>query len=77
MILMADMNLLKVKDRKAFLKRLEESKRQNRENNMKFVRLHALWLKRTSNKEWSRQRKRIIDEVYKRNRHLKITPALH
>jgi|GEM_PF-2173098 hypothetical protein len=65
-------NILKIKNKKRFLKGLEESKRQNFENNMKFVELHALWLKRTSNKEWSKRQKIIIDEVYKANRHLKI-----
>lgn len=68
-------NILGIKNRKKFLKELNLSKKQNFENNMKFVRLYAEWLKRTSNKEWSRQQKRIIDEVYKGNRRLKINPA--
>lgn len=68
-------NILKIKNKKRFLKQLEESKRQNFESNMKFVELHALWLKRTSNREWSRRQKIIIDEVYRSNRHMKLKPA--
>lgn len=72
---MRSKNLLKIKDEKAFLKELEESKRQNFIDNMKFVRFHAEWLKRTSNEEWSRQQKRLIDEIYRSNRRLRISPA--
>ncbi len=64
--------ILKIKNRRAFLKSLALSKKRNFENNMKFVKLRALWLKRTSNKEWSERQKLIIDEVYKSNRYAKI-----
>lgn len=70
---MKDENPLKIKDRKAFLKQLALSKKRNDENNLAFVKLRALWLKRTSNREWSRRQKMIIDEVYKANRHPKPT----
>ena len=68
-------NILKIKNRKKFLKELEEDKRRNFESNMKFVELYALWLKRTSNKDWSKQQKMIIDEVYKSNRYMRLKPA--
>lgn len=64
-----------VKDRKKFFRELALSKKQNFEDNMRFVKLHAEWLKRTSNKEWSKQQKMFIDSIYKRNRHLKLNQA--
>ena len=73
---MNEKNPLNIKDKKDFLRRLALSKKRNNENNLRFVRLHALWLRRTSNKEWSRQQKMIIDEVYKANRHLKLNPTM-
>lgn len=68
-------NILKIKNRRRFIKELEESKRQNFKNNMKFVEWHALWLKRTSNKEWGKRQKIIIDEIYKSNRHMRLKSA--
>ena len=70
---MRNKDILKIKDRRRFIKELQISKKQNFDNNMKFVRLYAEWLKRTSNKEWSRQQKKMIDEVYRANRHLRLT----
>lgn len=58
-------------DRK-LLRELALDKKRNFEDNLAFVRFHAEWLKRTSNKKWSKQQKRIIDEVYKRNGKLRI-----
>ena len=63
---------LKIRDRKAFLKELSESKKRNFEDNLKFVKLRAEWMKRKSNKEWSRRQKVITDEVYRANRKLKL-----
>lgn len=51
--------------RREFLKELEESKKQNFEDNLRFVTLYVKWLKSKSNAEWSREQKRFIDEVYK------------
>lgn len=65
-------NLLGIKDEKSFLRELALGKERNREDNLKFVRFRAEWLKRKSNKEWSKRQKIIIDEVYRRNRHLKL-----
>ena len=62
----------RIRDRKKFLKELEESKKQNFEDNLKFVKLRAEWLKRTSNAEWSKRQKLLVDSIYKRNRHLKL-----
>ncbi len=59
-------------DKKKLLKELAEDKKQNRLNNLKFIDLHIAWLRRTSNKDWSKRQKIIIDEVYKSNRHLKL-----
>lgn len=54
------------------LKELALEKKRNFEDNLNFVRLHAKWLMRTSNRSWSKQQRRIIDEVYKSNRRLKM-----
>ncbi len=56
-------------------KLLEEialEKRRNFEDNLKFVIFRAEWIKRKSNKEWSKRQRIIIDEVYKSNRKLKL-----
>lgn len=66
---------LKIKNRKAFLKALEDDKRRNFEDNLKFVKLRAEWLKRTSNREWSKRQKLLIDSIYRSNRHLKLNSA--
>ena len=63
---------LVIRNRKAFLKALAESKKQNFEDNLKFVKLRAEWLKRTSNEEWSRRQKFLVDSIYGRNRHGRI-----
>ncbi len=68
---MKDRNPLKIRDRKKFLKELAEDKKRNSEDNLRFVKLRAEWLKRTSNEEWSKRQKLLIDSIYKRNRHLK------
>lgn len=54
------------------LKELAEEKKRNFKSNLEFVVLHAEWLKRTSNRSWSRQQKQIIDGVYSANRKLRI-----
>ena len=54
------------------IKELKMEQKRNSEDNLKFVKLRALWLKRMSNKEWSSRQKTILDSVYKRNRHLKL-----
>lgn len=69
---MAYDNILGIKDRKKFLREMEESTQRNREDNLRFVKWYALWLKRKSNKDWSRQQKVIIDEVYRSNRRMRI-----
>lgn len=66
---------LKIKNRRKFLRELAQSKKQNFEDNLKFVKLHAEWLKRKSNRDWSRQQKTIIDEVYRSNRRLHLKPT--
>lgn len=60
-------------DKKKLARELKADKRRNFLDNLKFVNLHVAWLKRKSNKEWSRRQKLIIDEVYKTNRHLKLS----
>lgn len=55
------------------LKELAEEKKRNFKSNLEFVVLHAKWLNRASNKDWSKQQKKIIDEVYKGNRKLHIS----
>ncbi len=67
----------KIRNRKKFLKELAESKKQNFEDNLKFVKLRAEWMKRTSNAEWSKRQKLLVDSIYKRNRHLKLNLKLN
>lgn len=43
------------------LKELEEEKERNREQRMQFIDLYAKWLKKTPNKEWSRQQNKLLD----------------
>lgn len=62
-------------NKKKLLKDLREAKERNRIGNLQFIDLHVAWLKRTSNRDWSRRQKILIDEVYKRNRHLKLNHA--
>ena len=54
------------------MRELDLSKKRNFENNMKFVVFHAEWLKRVSNKEWSKRRRQLVDSLYKSNRKLKL-----
>jgi hypothetical protein len=70
-------NLLGVTNHKKFMRELALSKKRNFEDNMKFVTLHAEWLKRTNNKEWSKRRKLLVDSLYRANRHLKLTSKRH
>ena len=43
------------------LKELEEDKRRNFEERLKFIDLYVEWLKKTPNEVWSRQQKALID----------------
>ena len=43
------------------LKELEEEKERNRQQRMEFVDMYAEWLKKTPNKEWSRQQNKLIN----------------
>ncbi len=58
------------------IKQIEAEAHRNFESNLKFVKMHAEWLRRTSNRDWSRQQKIIIDSEYKSNRHLKLKPLI-
>ncbi len=44
------------------LKELEEEKVRNRKQRMEFVKMYAEWLKKTPNKEWSRQQNKLINK---------------
>jgi hypothetical protein len=52
-------------DKEKLLRELEEAKKQNFEDNLKFVHFYAAWIKSKSNEEWSREQKRLIDIFYK------------
>lgn len=60
-----------MKDNK-LIKEIALEKKRNFDDNLKFVIFRAEWIKRKSNKEWSKRQKIIIDEVYKSNRKLKL-----
>ncbi len=70
-----NLNLLKIKNRKKFLRELAIDKKRNADNNLKFAKLHAEWIKRTNNEEWSKRQKILVDEIYKANRRIKIRSA--
>ena len=42
---------------------IEEDIRRNREQRLEFVTQYAQWVKRTPNKEWSRQHREMVDSV--------------
>ena len=44
------------------LKKLEESKKKNFEERIKFIEQYAEWVKKTPNKVWSKQQKDIINK---------------
>ncbi len=66
--------IMEKKDNK-LLREIALEKKRNFEGNLAFVRLRAAWIKRTSNKEWSKGQKTIIDEVYKQTRRLRLKSA--
>ena len=51
------------KVREKALKELEESKKINFEENIKFVRWYVKWMKSVPNEVWSRQQAELIDSV--------------
>ncbi|MCL4372195.1 hypothetical protein M1373_02655 [Candidatus Marsarchaeota archaeon] len=54
---------------------LAKEKKRNADDNLKFVKLRAEWIKRKSNKDWSKRQKSIIDSLYNSNRKLKLKKA--
>ncbi len=64
-------------NRKELLKDLAKDRKQNRLSNLKFIDIHVAWLKRVSNKEWSKRQKIIIDDVHKTNRHINLNSKRH
>ena len=51
-------------DRRKFLKELRDIKKENFEQNLKFMDLYSKFLKSKTNKEWSRQQKEFINSIY-------------
>lgn len=43
------------------LKELEEEKKRNFEQRLKFVDMYAEWLKKTPNKKWSKHQNTLLD----------------
>ena len=62
-------------NKKKLLKELAEERKRNRESNLRFIDLYVAWLKRTSNKDWSKHRKEIVNSIYKANKKLKLNPS--
>jgi hypothetical protein len=48
-----------------FLRELKEAKKRNFEDNLKFVHFYAAWVKSKTNKEWSKEQKRLINMFYR------------
>ena len=59
-------------DKRKLLKELKEERKRNRASNFRFVDLYVAWLKRTSNRDWSRKQKEIINSTYKANKKLRL-----
>ncbi len=51
--------------RQKFLMELKQSKKQNFEENLKFIHFYTAWIKSKTNKEWSREQKKLIELFYK------------
>ena len=47
---------------KVNLKNMEESNEKNFRERLKFIDMYTEWLKKTPNKEWSSQQKKIINK---------------
>lgn len=43
------------------LKELEKQKKENFQRRLEFIDMYVKWLKKTPNKEWSKQQKKLID----------------
>ena len=43
------------------LDELKSDKEENSRKRLKFIDMYVEWLKKTSNKEWSRQQKELVD----------------
>ena len=54
-------------NRERILKELEEEKERNFRQKLEFVRIYAEWVKKTPNKEWSKQHTKFINSMYKKN----------
>ena len=42
------------------LKEMEKEKERNRKSRMKFIHQYTAWLKKTPNKEWSKQQNKLL-----------------
>ena len=62
-------------NKQKLLKGLKADREKNRIGNLRFIDLHVAWLKSKSNREWSKRQKLIIDDVYRKNRHLRPKPV--
>ncbi len=49
------------------LKELEEDKKRNFEERLRFIDLYVQWLKKTPNDVWSKQQKKLIDGTEKKD----------
>jgi len=50
-----------MKTPKIDLKELDKMKKENFQQRLEFIDMYVKWLKKTPNKEWSRQQKELID----------------
>jgi len=54
-------------NREQILKELEKEKERNFKQKIEFVKLYAEWIKKTPNKEWSKQHSKFINSMYKKD----------
>ncbi|UCG68431.1 MAG: hypothetical protein JSV09_11530 [Thermoplasmata archaeon] len=50
------------------LKELEDDKKRNFEERLKFIDLYVQWLKKTPNRVWSKQQKEMIEKANKKGK---------
>lgn len=53
-------------NRERILKELEADKKRNFRQNIEFAEFYAEWIKKTPNKEWSKQHSKFINSMYKK-----------
>ncbi|MCC7573643.1 MAG: hypothetical protein KO464_09720 [Candidatus Methanofastidiosum sp.] len=54
-------------NREQILKELQEEKERNFKQKIEFAEFYAEWIRKTPNKEWSKQHSKFINSMYKKD----------